>query len=375
MGPSILQDNPGLGVGVEARKKERRGAVSAPETIGGEYMGSGTQGKYTLLNFATLLIALFVLLGLTEITVRVVLSKANRVTLHFHYNLRPDGSPLSTNVNAFRKIPATQPKSENTYRIVVLGDSYTWGDKIADYNDLWTTVLERSLQHELSDKNIEVVNLGIKGFTTVNELELLAGLGINLNPDLVIVQFTLNDPLPSGRNFMHQSEEWLVEQSPRLITNKFLHNVLLKSHLYRLLNGRYQGFKYKATGYTYYDPLYEINFPGWVACQKALISISNMCEKNRIKAVMLIYPRFYNDWLDEEEYMYRHLHTKIAVAGRNAGMAVFDLVPVFASESPNMKGLMALEGYNPHPNEKANRIAGQAFGRFIKGNKLVGNNQ
>ena len=61
-------------------------------------------------------------------------------------------------------------KEFGTYRILALGDSLTWGAKIRKAEDVWPRVLEGKLKEEFK-KKIEVINLGVHGFTTVNEWE------------------------------------------------------------------------------------------------------------------------------------------------------------------------------------------------------------
>jgi hypothetical protein len=66
------------------------------------------------------------------------------------------------------------------FRILFLGDSVLWG---IGYH---TKVIEDNL-------NVEVINAGVPGYTTYQELEFLKAYGLDMNPDLVIIGFALND--------------------------------------------------------------------------------------------------------------------------------------------------------------------------------------
>lgn len=51
---------------------------------------------------------------------------------------------------------------------------------------------------------------GPAGYTTANEAELLRRLGWQFDCDLVLVQFYINDALPSGDNFARVGGSWLL---------------------------------------------------------------------------------------------------------------------------------------------------------------------
>lgn len=112
------------------------------------------------------------------------------------------------NVFGFRSRHETVARSSGVNRAVVLGDSFTWGDKIAETDDAWPARLEAIL-NRTGDEAWEVINMAQNGYTTANEAELLRRLGWQFDPDLVLVQFYINDALPSGGDFTHVLGSWL----------------------------------------------------------------------------------------------------------------------------------------------------------------------
>lgn len=83
-------------------------------------------------------------------------------------------------------------KAEGVFRIITLGDSFTYGENVAT-EDNWTELLEDTLNRNNICKNIkkyEVINLGMKGYDTQYEVERYRIRGIKYNPDLVIWLFT-----------------------------------------------------------------------------------------------------------------------------------------------------------------------------------------
>ena len=66
-------------------------------------------------------------------------------------------------------------------RLAVLGDSFVWGFGVED-DEIFTSVLERR-----SDPPLEVVNLGVSGYGTDQQLLLWRSLGRRFRPDVVLL--------------------------------------------------------------------------------------------------------------------------------------------------------------------------------------------
>lgn len=72
---------------------------------------------------------------------------------------------------------------ENTKKIVVIGDSYTFGVVPLKYNYL------KILEDKLDPKEVEVVNMGIPGNNLVDYYELLKDEGLKYLPDTILICF------------------------------------------------------------------------------------------------------------------------------------------------------------------------------------------
>ncbi len=86
-------------------------------------------------------------------------------------------------------------KPKSTFRIITLGDSFTYGLYI-DTKDNWTEILEDELNNKLTCKNIrkfEVINLGVHGYDFQYSVERYKKRGVKYNPDLII--WYMVDPL------------------------------------------------------------------------------------------------------------------------------------------------------------------------------------
>ncbi|MBX9570401.1 MAG: SGNH/GDSL hydrolase family protein [Candidatus Obscuribacterales bacterium] len=87
-------------------------------------------------------------------------------------------------------------------RILVVGDSFVWGDGYANANDLWWRLLEREL-HKRGFENAEVCAVGLFGFSMRNEIDAAKKAIKDLNPDIIVWGYLAND-----------ADEGLVQQAP-----------------------------------------------------------------------------------------------------------------------------------------------------------------
>jgi lysophospholipase L1-like esterase len=86
-------------------------------------------------------------------------------------------------------------KKPTSYRILMLGDSFTLGYGVAD-DETFSAVLERTLHAKavtIKDRAVEVVNAGVGSYAPILEyLQLTKSLG-RLDPDLVVLNFDMSD--------------------------------------------------------------------------------------------------------------------------------------------------------------------------------------
>ena len=81
-------------------------------------------------------------------------------------------------------------KPSGVLRVIVLGDSVTLGHGVSD-NETFSSVAERALSRR---RTVEVINMGVSGFGTAEELIQLKEIGFGYHPDLVVLAYFPNDP-------------------------------------------------------------------------------------------------------------------------------------------------------------------------------------
>jgi hypothetical protein len=98
-----------------------------------------------------------------------------------------DHKVLNTNLEGLRgKKDYSYGKDQNKLRILLLGDSFTFGDEVSD-NETYAHYLQEMLP------DVEVINMGVHGYGHDQMLILLREEGIKYEPDIVILGFMVGD--------------------------------------------------------------------------------------------------------------------------------------------------------------------------------------
>jgi hypothetical protein len=142
-----------------------------------------------------------------------------------------------------RDVEHTIDKPANTFRILGLGDSFTYGQG-APFEDTYLYRLETMLNKRKGNHpNVEIIKAGIPRFFPEAERILLEHYGLKYSPDLILVGFLPNDVADTflGIDAVKVSEDggYLL---PKEIgeTGKWLY---FNSHLSRIILRKYIIFK------------------------------------------------------------------------------------------------------------------------------------
>lgn len=255
------------------------------------------------------------------------------------------------------------PKPYSEYRIMVLGDSLTWGAGLST-DERYSDKLQVLLCERYPDRNIKVFNFGMSGGATVRERDWLYKLGDEVQPDLIIIGFCVNDVQSGG-------EDECVEQAKyRDIYNHI--TSLADYGLVKVSQILYTGYNnlliYVGKMPTYNERLFRVydeqseKWPNFVkALQDIKAKSDNMSLSPPIflvlnQGVSSTKPtdyRFPNADLMERLQMY-HQATK---AANEAGFTVGNVEKEFAEQLPNH--VMAINRKDGHPDAIMNTIYAQ----------------
>ena len=261
----------------------------------------------------------------------------------------------------FRSRRLNTTKSADSFRILTLGDSFTWGVNIHSTSQIWPYVLEKEVS--LAGRKVEVVNLSRPGNTTVNNLEFLETFGWDCEPDFIVLQYLVNDPLPSGPKFQRETIEWMRDSGLPLLLNTQAHaNLAGNSRFYSALDRRWSGLQrrlFQLRDLDYAD-LHREGFKPWEETKSAFDRFSKLSRSAGIPVLVVMFPLFERDIDLRSGHPHADLHCKLREETVIRGLPFLDLLPVFAESNPNSNA-WRVNADDSHPNERAHALAARAI--------------
>ena len=95
------------------------------------------------------------------------------------------------NRHGFRGPDYGMAKPSEATRVIVLGDSFTFGEGVR-FEHTFTSLMGTLLGDQLGFP-VELLNFGVSGWGTADEINYLKQAGVEFEPDLVVVAYVLND--------------------------------------------------------------------------------------------------------------------------------------------------------------------------------------
>ncbi len=256
--------------------------------------------------------------------------------------------PIRTNSLGLRSPEITLAKPRDTFRILVLGDSVTFGWSLRG-EDTYASQLASLLATLRPNQRVEVINAGVSGYGTWQELRWLQETGLALDPDVIIVQTHLNDAadnLWGTLGWQQGSDSWLVRTS------------MLARLISRVSSARQVG---SGDAPCATDWKVDADQVCWQRTEELLNEMQRAASERGAALVLMPSPmRWQVDaevrdpraWVDETRYQ-----DVLAAYGRQHGWIVVDPLPAIrAATSINDKSLFLDVG---HPDEAGQRILAQ----------------
>jgi lysophospholipase L1-like esterase len=246
--------------------------------------------------------------------------------------------------------PAFQPeKPEGSFRIVAIGDSFTFGAGVRE-EDLFLTHLQAALDQS-NPPRYEVINLGVMGFNAAHEAALLEHYAVGLDPDLVLIFFVLNDAEVLLPRALRPQGLAALPREPAVVAPWSL----LVDHLRVRWRNRERNRAWVSDMHANFEP----EHPGWKRAQQAFALEKALSRKHDFDLVLVIFPLMW----ELDDYPLAAIHAKVAAAARDLGIPVLDLLDAFRGEDTES---LWVHPSNHHPNEKAHAIAGTALSKYLR---------
>jgi lysophospholipase L1-like esterase len=234
-------------------------------------------------------------------------------------------------------------KTPGTKRVLVMGDSYTWGYAIAE-EEAYPQVAQRLLA-ERGRPDIEVINGGIPDYNSRQERQLLQQLLPVYQPDAVFLAYVVNDaepstamPTPPEEVYRHSRSWLLTEMADRLNRRVFRRRILPSSK--------------DNVGSNYLDG-FEDGSVKWKDSREALREMRDLAHAAGDPFTILMMPDFTQPF--DDGYGLTKIHEAVARWGRELDIPVFDLLTLFMGEDHST----LIVPWDGHPNAEAHRRMGE----------------
>lgn len=283
-------------------------------------------------------------------------------------------APVAINSIGLRddEIPRAKPPGET--RVLVLGDSFTFALGLR-FEDIYAQVLERRLNETHPPRRFQVINAGVAGYNTTQELIYLLSEGLSLEPDLIVVGFYWNDLVGNERELPD------ISTTPKTTPTQQVHETGEREHrhlipaairdpmrrsllLYRAVQA------VKIVGALISPPSYEDAIVQkallegdqptlaryWDATAGRLRAIADLARSQHLEVILLTFPM---------ENQIRHDYPNLLWAEKvreiwaPTGFPMIDLEPVYRLELES--GRNPFLPYDQHPNPHGMELAAKAI--------------
>jgi lysophospholipase L1-like esterase len=270
----------------------------------------------------------------------------------------PVGQPPLTNSAGLHDHEYPVDKPAGTFRIVVLGDSVAYGYRV-DLDQSLTKRLEQKV-NATGPTRAEVLNFGVPGYNTTQELAYLRDTGLDYGPDLVLLIYVLNDadPVIVPEHGLGRAPD---EPEPPAMLTQTIGRFYLPQLLYSVYG------RLRAPAAAADDPrakFTEAN-PGWIDSRTALQDMAELTRSRGIPLVVAIFP--YLVQLDDR-YPYASIHDLVGQTVADAGAHPLDLCPAFRGYAARP---LWVGPADQHPNAHGHEIAAEAIYQFLQAKGLV----
>jgi len=180
---------------------------------------------------------------------------------------------ISINSKGFRDYEYSYDKLKGMKRIIVIGDSETFGAGVP-VEDTYVKQLEQIFRK--NNQSFQVLNLGINSYDFPQEFNLMKTEGIKFKPDIVLVGFVLND-IGKVNAKKVQFREIILRQC---------HLCVFANTLAKTLN--FNGKNYNTY---YFEALYK-KWQGsdWEYTKAQIKELNDFAQQNNFTLVFVVFP-------------------------------------------------------------------------------------
>ncbi len=255
------------------------------------------------------------------------------------------------------------PKPAGETRILLLGDSFTFGVG-ANYENIWPAILERNLIK--TGLKVSIVKAGVAGYDTRSELLYLKSLLLKYSPEIVVIGFLPNDLFTNESIHNNRVDTEQIAKDFRRDKISSLHSVSLIKRLVMSNDYLYCKLYLLTARKEYFSKPAGERLEQQLSITKDLfLKAHTLCRQNGAKLVVLSIPQQFQVITKARGFTPKGIDTDYidTVFAEYASQQDFRWIPVLSSLTKeyqqNRKDLYyRLDG---HLNNRGNSVVGNYF--------------
>jgi lysophospholipase L1-like esterase len=278
-----------------------------------------------------------------------------------------NGVEYSINALGLRGPEIAFEKPAETFRILGLGDSITFGIGVRD-DETYLRRIEKALNAEYHDHpRFEVLNSGVQGYNTRDEVIALEGRWIQLHPDLVVIFFYLNDAY-NDIAIKNMGEDLGVHNEPTPLARfSRVYDLIQHNRQTRAIRRRVEEIYAQKffTDAEHVLPQMRSRDVDWRISRAALAHAAELARKQGFKLALVILPELYK--LDGN-YPFDAVHRLVSATGQELGIPTLDLLETLRGRDA---AKLWVHPADHHPNRDAHALVAAAVEEFLKRENLL----
>ncbi len=304
------------------------------------------------LNLLTALVTVLVALGAIELYYRATYRAEWLTEPEF-----PPGRYPRLNTVGLRDVDYG-PKQPGSYRILLLGDSFTFGSGVVDDAAIWPAIVERRLAELRPLDGVtryEVLNGGVAGSLTDTWVALFQQQRELFRPDLVLAVFFLRD----GTR-LEQVQERLADDNLATIRADPLAGI---STAYRYHRERWLAINFASLLERFFHDSYvgtAEQTAEWRRAQENLLAIRAATVADGARFAVVIFPMLYG--FDRDPYPFQAAMDAVEGFCRANDIPSLSLLPAYAGRRATD---LWVSEVNKHPNAAGHAVAADAILPFL----------
>jgi lysophospholipase L1-like esterase len=234
-----------------------------------------------------------------------------------------EGMHIVTNSLGMRCEEPLDRATPGLLRVAVVGDSMAFGYGVQQGED-FPARLERELQSELGPaRTVEVLNFAVGGYSIADELVVLRERALPLHPDLVVLEYCLNDPeldaVQPLQAYFRGTEWWQHSHALRFVGSRVHGGRITKYG---------SGDKWRA--------LHHPDGPYWREVEPLLDEFARDCASCGVPMVAIVLPFLTDEPFDVPVAAYRYAreHEFVCRELGERGFDTLDAAPLLSAHAP-----------------------------------------